>query len=62
MQNRWKSKFVWLGLGGTIIMFMQSIGLIDVDLSTALTNLINGVCLFLVGVGVLNNPTDGENW
>jgi uncharacterized membrane protein len=63
-QNRWKSKVVWTSIGAIVALLMNNYGLwgyigMNEEVFTHLTNMVLGV---LVLVGVLNNPTDNENW
>ena len=64
MQNRFKSKVLWAAIIAQVIALMQMTGVMDaIGLDAGLAGDI-GACVLqlLVLIGVLNNPTDGENW
>ena len=63
-QNRFKSKVVWTSILAIVALVMNNYGLwqfigMNEEVFTSLVNMVLGV---LVLVGVLNNPTDKENW
>ena len=63
-QNRFRSKVVWTSILAIVALLMNNYGLwgfIGMN-EEVFTNLINMVLGVLVLVGVLNNPTDKENW
>lgn len=63
-QNRWKSKVVWLTIIALVLILGDNYNLWAVigmtnEVFQKVADLILAV---LVGVGILNNPTDKENW
>jgi len=63
-QNRLKSKVLWFAITGQLIALMQMTGLfakmgIDAGL---VGDVVAGVLQLLVLFGVLNNPSDKENF
>lgn len=61
-QNRWKSKYLWAALLAQVLSILVLTGVIDTGLSGAIEGIIASVLQVLVAVGVLNNPTDAQNW
>ena len=63
-QSRWKSAYLWAAIIAQIITILQlgnvfqSLGL-DAGL---VGDIVAGVLQLLVLLGILNNPTDKENW
>ena len=63
-QKRWKSKVTWAGLAATLLIMMGQLGLYDtlgISQSWAQT-VVDLILSLLVAFGVLNNPTDSENF
>ncbi len=63
-QNRWKSKVTWAGLAATLLILLGQLGLYDalnITQSWAQT-VVDLVLSLMVAFGVLNNPTDKENF
>ena len=63
-QNRWKSKVLWGAIAAQVIAILAFTGvlrLIGVTEDWANT-LIGAVLQLLVLLGVVNNPTDSENY
>lgn len=63
-QSRWKSPVVWTSLGALVFFVLKTWGLLD---WTGLTKdsydeLISLVLAALTAFGVLNNPTDQQNF
>lgn len=63
-QSRWKSKVLWAAIAAQVISLAQLTGVfaalgLDVGM---VGDVIAGVLQLLVIVGVLNNPTDVQNW
>jgi len=58
MQNRFKSKILWLSLASAVIAFLVNAGVIDTGMSDTLTQGVNTLTTILVAVGILNVPTD----
>jgi uncharacterized membrane protein len=57
-QNRFKSVAVYIAFGAAALLVGQAMGLITVDQSDLWTKAIQSVLAALVGIGVLNNPTN----
>ena len=63
-QNRWKSKVTWAGLAATLLILLGQLGLYDalnITQSWAQT-VVDLILSLMVAFGVLNNPTDKENF
>lgn len=63
-QSRWKSKVTWAGLAATGLLLAGQLGLYDVlkiSQSWAQT-FVDLLLTALAAFGVLNNPTDSENF
>ncbi len=63
-QNRWRSKVVWTTVIALIILLGGNYGLWDAIGMTSDTfqTAANLVLTILVAVGIINNPTDSENF
>ncbi len=63
MQNRFKSKVVWLTIISLVILLGSNYGLWDKIGMTSETfqTAANLVLSVLVALGIVNNPTDSEN-
>lgn len=64
MQNRWKSKIVWTTLIALVVLLGSNYGLWDAigmnsETFQAAANL---VLTALIALGIINNPTDSENY
>lgn len=64
MQNRWKSPVVWASVVGIIVLILNNYGLWEIFgmTETFLNDLTNAVISVLIMIGILNNPTDREDW
>ena len=63
-QYRWKSKVTWAGLAATLLILVGQLGLYDalnITQSWAQT-VVDLILSLLVAFGVLNNPTDKDNF
>ena len=63
-QSRWRSPYVWTSLAAIAILLMNNYGLwnfIGMD-ENIFKDLLNLVLVFLASIGVVNNPTDAEEW
>jgi uncharacterized membrane protein len=63
-QNRWNSKIVWMSITAVLVLLMNNYGLwgfIGME-ETVFTELVNIILGILVMVGVLNNPTDKQEF
>lgn len=57
MQNRLKSKVLWVSIATQIVALLLALDIIDIGVSELLNNLIITVCELFVTFGILNNPT-----
>lgn len=62
MQNRFKSKVVWAAIAAQVIALLVTVGVIDTGMSAVLETVILSVLELLVAFGILNNPSDKENF
>ena len=60
MQNRFKSKVLWISVATQIIAILISLDVIDLNTSQVIENVIVSVCELCVTFGILNNPTNSE--
>ena len=60
MQNRFKSKVLWISVATQIITILISLDLIDLNTSQMLETIIVSLCEICVTLGILNNPTDSK--
>lgn len=63
-QNRWKSKVMWASIAAQVIVLLQLTGAfkalgIDAGVAGQIVAVILGI---LSTLGILNNPTDKENF
>jgi len=61
-QNRFKSPIVWASGVAAAILVAQAMGFINVDNADLLTKAGQAILAALIGVGVLNSPTDSKNF
>jgi uncharacterized membrane protein len=57
MQNRFKSKILWVSIGTQILSILIALGLIDTGCSELMETILISVCELFVAFGILNNPT-----
>lgn len=62
MQNRFKSPVLWGAIVGQLVSIAVLIGWIDLPFGELVNQVVAGLLQILVLVGVLNNPSDKENW
>jgi len=62
MQNRLKSKIFWAAIAAQIVTILILMGVINTGLGETVNQIIAIVLQILVTFGVLNNPTDKENF
>lgn len=62
MQNRFKSKVVWAAIAAQVITLLVTVGVIDTGMSAVLEGVAISVLELLVAFGILNNPSDKENF
>ncbi len=60
MQNRFKSKVLWISVGTQILSILIALGIINVGSSELLETILISVCELFVTFGILNNPTNKE--
>lgn len=61
-QNRLTSKVVWLAVVAQIVSLLIVLGVIDTGMGNAVNAVATSICELLVLFGVLNNPTDKDNF
>ena len=59
MQNRFKSWALWSALAALVIFCVKEFA--GLDISRSVDGLLNYLLPVLIGFGVVNNPTDGQN-
>lgn len=62
MPERLKSKVVLIAVAAQIIGLLVTLGVIDTGMGDAINAVVVALCECLVVFGVLNNPTDKENF
>jgi uncharacterized membrane protein len=64
MKERLKSPVLWTSIASLVIILMGNYGLWDyIGMSEGVfRETINGILAVAVALGVVNNPTDWENW
>lgn len=62
VQNRWKSPVVWVGIGGLILLILNSFNLLPrLGLTEQTFNaIVESIISVLILIGILNNPTDSK--
>lgn len=61
-QNRFKSKVLWASVAAQLLSLFVALGVIDLGLSEALEAVVVAVLELLAAFGILNNPTDKQNF
>jgi uncharacterized membrane protein len=63
-QNRWKSKVLWAAIAAQVIALLQLTGALEaIGIDAGLIgDVVAGVLQLLVILGILNNPTDKDNY
>lgn len=63
-QNRWNSPIVWTSIGALVLLLLTNYNLLPtLGMSEDVFNqIVTSLVSILVMVGVLNNPTDKENF
>ena len=59
MQNRFKSWALWLAVAALVIFCVKEFT--GLDISRSVDGLLSYLLPVLIGFGVVNNPTDGQN-
>ena len=62
MQNRWKSKILWAAIIGQVVSILVLTGVIDLGIAQQIEQIGALSLQILTILGIVNNPTDGENW
>ena len=62
MQNRWKSKILWAAIIGQVVSILVLTGVIDFGIAQQIEQVGALSLQILTILGIVNNPTDGENW
>lgn len=57
MQNRFKSKILWISIGTQILSVLIALGVIDTGCSELIETVLVSLCELFVAFGILNNPT-----
>ena len=58
-QNRFKSLALWTSIAALVVWCVKEFA--GIDISTDMNAFLNVALPVLVGFGIVNNPTDGEN-
>ena len=61
-QSRWQSKYLWTALATQVISILLLTGVIDVGQSELATQVVGMLLQIGTIVGVLNNPSDAQDW
>ena len=61
-QNRWKSPVLWAAIVAQVVSLLLMTKVIDAGMGDLVNQVAGGVLQLGVLVGVLNNPTDKQNW
>ena len=61
-QERWRSPVVWAAVAAQVLAVLVLVGTIGDGMGNVLNQIVAGVLELLVMFGVLNNPTDKENF
>jgi uncharacterized membrane protein len=62
LQNRAKSPVFWSALMAQVLALLVFTGVIDLNVSDTIQNIICGLLELLVAFGILNNPTNGDGF
>lgn len=60
MQNRWRSWALWTAIAALVVFCVKQFA--GVDISSPLGEIMDLALPILVAFGVVNNPTDRENF
>lgn len=60
MQNRWRSWALWLAIAALVVFCVKTFA--GIDISSPVNEIMDLALPILVAFGVINNPTDGENF
>lgn len=59
-QNRLKSWALWLSIAALVVFCVKEFA--GLDISETVNGLLDVLCPVLVGFGIVNNPTDKQNF
>ncbi len=59
-QNRLKSWALWLSIAALVVFCVKEFA--GLDISDTVNGLLDVLCPVLVGFGIVNNPTDKQNF
>lgn len=64
MQKRWKSPVVWTSVAALVLLLLKNYGLLGtIGITEDVFNqIVNLLLTILIGFGILNNPTDRDNF
>lgn len=57
MQNRFKSKVLWVSIATQLLSMLIALDVIDISYSDTIENVVISICELFVAFGILNNPT-----
>ena len=57
MQNRLKSKVLWVSIATQVLSVLIALGVIDTGCSENIKTIVVSVCELFVSFGIFNNPT-----
>ena len=62
IQSRWKSYILWSALGGVVIMFLQTAGVLEkMGITNEYANyIINTLLTALIALGIINDPSNAD--
>lgn len=60
MQNRLKSWALWVSVAALIVFCVKEFA--GIDIGETMNGLLNVLLPVLVGFGIINNPTDSDNF
>lgn len=59
-QNRFKSWPLWVSIAALVVFCVKEFA--GIDISETVNGILNVALPVVVGLGIINNPTDKENW
>ncbi len=61
-QEKWKSKYFWIGVGGVVVTLLMHFGVIDAGQGDSINNVITAVASLLALFGVWNDAGNATEW
>lgn len=61
-QEKWRSKYFWLGITGAAVTFLISVGAIDVGQGESINGVVSAISTLLAAFGVWNDAGNREEW